>query len=153
AGAIGQAGQGLSVALSGDGDTAIIGGPSDNSTVGAAWVFTRRNGIWSQQGDKLTGTGGIQPSARFSLAPSADGNPAIVGGPNDNRYAGAAWVFTRSNGIWTQQGSKLVGSGAVWSEIYQGGSVAVSADGNTVVTGGPGDDAFVGAAWVFTRSN
>ena len=152
-GAIAQAGQGLSVALSGDGNTAIIGGPSDNSTVGAAWVFTRSNGAWSQQGDKLTGIGGVDPSVGFSVALSADGNTAIVGGPNDNGYAGAAWVFTRSNGIWTQQGGKLVGADAVWSEIYQGWSVAISADGNTAVIGGPGDDAFVGAAWVFARSN
>jgi FG-GAP-like repeat len=152
-GAIAQPGQGLSVALSGDGNTAIIGGPGDNSAVGAAWVFTRTNGVWSQQGDKLTGTGGVDSSQGFSVALSADGNTAVVGGPNDNGYAGATWVFARSNGIWTQQGGKLTGTGAVWSEIYQGWSVAVSADGNTAVVGGPGDNAFVGAAWVFTRSN
>jgi hypothetical protein len=33
--------QGYSVALSGDGNTAIVGGPSDNSSVGAAWVFVQ----------------------------------------------------------------------------------------------------------------
>jgi len=32
---------------------------------------------------------------------------------------GAAWVFTRKNGIWTQQGLKLVGSGAV-GKTWQG---------------------------------
>jgi len=32
--------QGTSVALSGDGNTAIVGGPIDNIYVGAAWVFT-----------------------------------------------------------------------------------------------------------------
>ena len=26
----------------------------------------------------------------------------------DNNDFGAAWVFTRSNGVWSQQGSKLV---------------------------------------------
>jgi hypothetical protein len=31
--------------------------------------------------------------ARTSVAVSADGNTAIVGGPNDNRNAGAAWIF------------------------------------------------------------
>jgi hypothetical protein len=152
-GAIGQAGQGLSVALSSDGNTAIMGGPSDNSSVGAVWIFTRSNDVWRQQGDKLTGTGGVDPSEGFSVALSADGNTAIIGGPNDNGYAGAAWVFTRSDGMWTQQGGKLVGTGAVWAEVYQGSSVALSGDGNTAIVGGLGDNAYVGAAWVFTRSN
>jgi hypothetical protein len=152
-GAIAQPGQGFSVALSSDGSTAIIGGPSDNSAVGAAWVFTRSNDVWSQQGDKIVGTGGIYPSQGWSVALSADGKTAIMGGPNDTDNAGAVWVFTRSNGAWTQQGSKLIGSGAVWTEIYQGSSVALSGDGNTAIVGGLGDNAYVGAAWVFTRNN
>jgi hypothetical protein len=39
--AIGQAEQGGSVALSGDGNTAITGGPLDNKGTGAAWVFVQ----------------------------------------------------------------------------------------------------------------
>jgi hypothetical protein len=30
------------------------------------------------------------------LSPDGDGNPAVVGGPYDNRSTGAVWVFTRS---------------------------------------------------------
>ena len=40
-GAVGLAWQGVSVAVSGDGTTAVMGGNRDNSDVGAAWVFTR----------------------------------------------------------------------------------------------------------------
>ena len=48
------------MALSADGNTALIGGPGDNSArVGAAWVFTRSGGVWTQQGAKLVGTGAI----------------------------------------------------------------------------------------------
>jgi hypothetical protein len=143
--------QGVSVALSADGNTAIVGGPDD----GAAWVFTRSNGVWTQQGNKLVGTGAVGPipaEQGTSVALSADGNTAIIGGPQDNVDVGAAWVFTRSNGVWTQQGNKLVGNGAV-GQARQGGSVALSADGNTSIIGGLGDDSLLGAAWVFTRSN
>ena len=42
-----------------DGNTAIVGGPSDNSNIGAAWVYTRSGGVWSQQGPKLVGTGAV----------------------------------------------------------------------------------------------
>jgi len=65
-------------------------------------------------------------------------------------YTGAAWVFTRSGGGWTQQGSKLVGTGAV-GNAGQGFSVALSADANTAIVGGVGDNSYTGAAWVYSR--
>ena len=147
-------GAATSVALSADGNTAAVGGFGDNNGLGAAWVFTRSGGVWSQQGAKLVGTGAVGQFVQQgeSVALSSDGNTAVVGGPIDNEDIGAAWVFTRSGGVWTQQGSKLVGSGAVGSNIEQGMSVAVSADGNTAVVGGAGDDGGAGAAWVYTRS-
>jgi hypothetical protein len=155
-GAIPTSGQGFSVALSGDGNTAIVGGPNDNSDIGAAWVFTRSNGVWSQQGSKLIGTGAVDaaPPAQqgWSVALSADGNTAIVGGYRDNSNTGAAWVYTRTGGVWSQQGSKLVGTGAVGAAT-QGFSVALSGDGNTAIMGGWADNSNTGAAWVFTRSN
>jgi hypothetical protein len=162
AGAVGSARQGMSVALSADGNTAIVGGWSDNSKTGAAWVFTRRGGVWTQQGNKLVGVGAVGGARQgMSVALSADGNTAIVGGPGDNPWdqsvpfglgaAGAAWVFTRSGGVWTQQGNKLVGVGAVGS-ARQGMSVALSADGNTAVVGGWSDNSRAGTAWVFSRS-
>jgi antibiotic biosynthesis monooxygenase (ABM) superfamily enzyme len=151
-GAVGQAGQGFSVALSFDGTTAIVGGPYDNSNTGAAWVFTRKGSAWTQQGGKLVGTEAVGNAAQgVSIALSADGNTAIVGGTYDNKSAGAAWVFTRNGSAWHQQGGKLVGTDAVG--VASGGtSVALSADGNTAIVGGPYDSASMGAAWVFTRS-
>jgi hypothetical protein len=55
------------------------------------------------QGDKLVGTGAVgQAQQGSSVSLSADGNTALVGGPNDigpnDVAAGAAWVYTRSNG-------------------------------------------------------
>jgi len=162
-GAVGTGNQGMSVALSADGNTAIVGGPGANNAdrdrpasggpAGAAWVFTRSGGVWRQQA-KLVGTtseyGGGLWSQGASVAVSADGNTAIVGGPSDNRTTGAAWVFTRSGDVWTQQVNKLVGSraGEPPLPLGQGMSVAVSADGNTAIVGGWGAE----GAWVFTRS-
>ena len=151
-GAVGAAKQGWSVAISADGNTAIVGGFLDNSHTGAAWVFTRSGGVWSQQGSKLVGTGAVGAAYQgSSVAISADGNTAIVGGFVDSSNAGAAWVFSRSGGVWSQQGSKLVGTGAVGA-ADQGYSVAISSDGNTAIVGGPIDNSYAGAAWVFTRS-
>ena len=151
-GAVGSSHQGFSVALSADGNTAIVGGADDSGFVGAAWVFTRTGGVWTPQGQKLVGLGAIGAANQgSSVALSADGNTAIVGGPYDNHTTGAAWVFTRDNGVWTPQ-QKLVGTGAIGA-AEQGSSVALSADGSAAIVGGPGDNNFFGAAWVFTRDS
>src|SRR5262249_58892299 len=59
-----------------------------------------------------------------------------------------------SDGVWSQQGCKLVGTGAVNSPLpaQQGRSVALSTDGNTAILGGPADNTNAGAAWVFAAS-
>jgi hypothetical protein len=148
----GAASQGNSVAVSADGNTILVGGPWDNSGQGAVWVFTRSGNTWSQQGNKLVGTGGSIDANQGSLVSiSADGNTILVGGPGDNSWQGATWVFTRSGSTWTQQGSKLVGTGGS-IDAGQGYYVALSADGNTAIVGGPWDNSAQGAAWVYIRS-
>jgi hypothetical protein len=91
---------------------------------------------------KLVGTGApgrLRAEQGFSVSLSGDGNTAIIGGPSDNNDAGAAWVYTRSGGVWSQQ-AKLVGTGAVGAIASQGRSVSLSADGDTAIVGGPGDN-------------
>ncbi len=161
-GALPSSQQGFASAISGDGTTAIVGGWADDSngsgSVGAVWIYTRNGAIWSQQGNKLIGSGasGASPAQGYSVAISQDGNTVAFGGVFDNGSfgggVGAVWIFVRDNmGNWAQQGPKLVGSGAV-GHSQQGLSVALSRDGNTVMIGGPQDDGSKGAAWVFTRS-
>jgi hypothetical protein len=94
-GASGAAAQGFSVALSADGNTAIVGGPFDNSQAGAAWVFTRSGGVWTPQGNKLVGSGASANAQQAqSVALSADGKTAMLGGPFDSA-PGAAWPFAQ----------------------------------------------------------
>src|SRR5258706_8622391 len=150
-GGVGYNSQGFSVALSADGNTAIVGGPYDNSETGAVWVYTRSSdGVWSQQGDKLVGTGMIGGTGQayyqaYSVALSADGNTAIVGGVGDNFLAGAAWVFTRSGGVWTHQaGLILAGTDIGPGAADQGPSVSLSADGKTAIVGGRGGNLSLG---------
>ncbi len=143
---------GWSVALSFNGNTALIGGSHNSKVAGAAWVFTRSGSTWTQQGGALTG-GGEVGEGEFgdSVALSSTGSTAVITGPGDNTNAGAVWVFTRSGSTWTQQGSKLTGSGEV-GEGQLGSSVALSANGDTLLTGGPTDNGGAGAVWVFTHS-
>jgi hypothetical protein len=141
--------QGSSVGMSSDGNTAIVGGWGDNGDTGAAWVFTRTGGSWSQQA-KLAGKDASGAADQgYSVSISADGNTAIVGGDTDNGNAGAAWIFKRSGSSWTQQGNKLVGTGAS-GKARQGWSVAISGDAGTAIVGGSDDNNLIGAAWIFT---
>ncbi len=140
-----------SAALSADGDTVLIGGAGDGGHAGAAWVFTRTDSTWTQQGEKLIGGGEVGPGwFGRSVALSADGDTALIGAFDDDLFQGAAWVFTRTDSTWTQQGEKLVGSGGCGTPDL-GSSVALSADGDTALVGASWD-CDVGAAWVFTRT-
>jgi hypothetical protein len=140
---------GISVALSSDGNTALIGGFIDNDYAGAAWVFTHSGETWTQQGEKLTG-GGESGGGEFgtSVALTSEGNTALIGGASDNEFAGAAWVFTRAGETWSQQGEKLTGTGESGTAHF-GQSVALSSEGNTALIGGFADNEALGAAWAF----
>ena len=147
---VGEGHFGCGVALSSDGNTALVGGRRDNGTIGAAWAFTRSGSTWTQQGAKLTATSGEIGNGEFgySVALSADGNSALIGGMRDDDYIGAAWMFTRSGSTWTQRGEKLTG-GEERGKGWFGSSVALSADAGTALIGGVADDGRAGAAWVF----
>ena len=150
-GAVGAARHGTSVYLDSDFSTAIVGAPGDNNNTGAVWVYTFDGSTWTQQGSKLVGTGALGAARQgYSVSLSADGNLAMVGGPDDNNNIGAAWVYTRSGGTWSQQGNKLVGSGAQGAS-YQGVSASLSANGTIAMVGGRGDNSGAGAAWVYAE--
>lgn len=152
----GNAGAGRSVAISADGNTAIVGGPNDNFQQGAAWIYTRNGGVWKQEGPKLVGNDHSGPANQGrSVAISADGNTVIIGGNRDDSGMGAVWVFIREKNTWYQQGPKLVGNGSDGSflPVNQGYSVGLSGDGNTVIVGGPYDSFNRGAAWIFSRKD
>jgi hypothetical protein len=146
-------GFGFRVALSAEGNTALVGDGADNQYRGAAWVFTRSGSAWAQQGPKLTPDD--EPGeGRFgaSVALSADGNTALVGAPwawkpPCGTYEGGAWMFTREAGSWTQQGAGLLARHrACWEQL--GSSVALSGDGSTALVGSPGNR----SALIFARS-
>lgn len=147
-GAVGNAAQGMSVAVSADGNTALFSGPFDDSSQGAAWVFARANGEWSQQGEKVIVGAGI-----VLVALSADGGTAAIGSRS------SIYVFSRLGGVWTQQQIiSYMDTGDGVGSIY---SLALSGDGSTLVIGDPfarEDEndctvAFRGEVEVFIRSN
>lgn len=150
-GASGKARQGASVCLNADGSIIAWGGYQDNNRLGAVWTNTRNGCTWNQQGGKLVGTGGsAQAWQGVAVSLSADGNTILSGGSTDNSLTGAAWIFRYVSGTWTQQ-ARLTGTQPAGSS-RQGSSVSLSADGNSVLVGGLGDDSNKGAMWVFVKT-
>lgn len=146
-GASDPARQGNSVSI--HGDTIAIGGYTDASSVGATWIFVRNaSGLYTQQGNKLVGTGNTGSSLQgFSV--SLWGDSVAIGAPGDNSNMGAVWVFTRSAGTWSQQGSKITASGSIGSSIAFG--VSISHQRDTLVVGASTEHS-TGAVYILTRS-
>ncbi len=150
---------GSSVALSADGNTVIVGARREDAggtNAGAAYVFTRSGGVWTQQAKILSDDIQTQDNFGASVSLSSDGNTAIVGANRETTggaSAGAAYVFTRSAGIWTQQAK-------IQSDDIQGGdsfgfAVSLSSEGDTAIVGSISEDtggSSAGATYVFTRS-
>ncbi len=154
--AIGSPQFGQKLSISADGKTLIAGGFTDHKERGAVWIFAKdTSGNWVEQA-KLVGSNAKGYARQgFSVAISADGNTAIEGGYADGSTEttegkGAVWVFHRdSTNAWKQQG-KLVGNGAI-GNAAQGTAVAISANGNTILSGGEADSNAKGAVWVFIK--
>src|SRR6476659_8431316 len=120
---------GFNVALSGD--TLVVGAPQEGSNAtgvngnqadnsapnsGAVYVFTRTNGVWTQQAYlKASNTGA---GDQFGVIMALSGDTLAVGAQfeasnatgvngdqtdNSSPQAGAVYVFTRTAGVWTQQ--------------------------------------------------
>jgi hypothetical protein len=140
-GASGNIQQGSSVCMSADGRIAAAGGLYDNGFIGAVWFFNRTvvTGTWAQMGPKVSPIDNNGTSfLGFFCSLNHNGTMAVVGAPGDSGYIGATYVFVLVNGVWQQQGPKLVGQGYVYGDGYvrQGGSVYISSlTSNLVVTG------------------
>ena len=142
---------GWSAAISGD--TIIIGAPKDTPTgidSGSAYVFIREDGTWTEQA-KLTGSTKALNSM-FGWSVAIDGDTVAVGALGYSSNAGAAYIFTRTSGVWSEQ-ANLTASDAATNHNF-GRSVALS--GETLAVGAPGHDAKganTGAVYAFLRND
>jgi hypothetical protein len=136
-------------------DTAFIAAPSDDdngSDSGSVYVFARSGGVWTQLNKLVPGDG--EPFDAFGRSVSVDGSTAIIGANGDDDIdsgSGAAYVFTSSSGLWTQQVKFLPSDGARADSFGE----AVSISGATALIGSPDDDdddngSNSGSAYVFS---
>lgn len=148
---------GFAVALSADGTTALVGAPGVGGDKGAAYIFHAADaGSWTSRGvptATLTSKhGAIRGEAGTTVALSADGTTAFVGASSGRECdvaPGAIYVFhASSEGAWSSS-STPTATLTVTHSICLGISLALSADGATLVAGAP----MYSAAYVFHVSS
>jgi hypothetical protein len=141
---------GISTAI--DGNIAVVGAfQNDVNTpgCGAAYIYELSGSQWLQR-QKLTPFDG-SPGDNFGRSVAVESNTIVVGSyyaDNAEPNTGAAYVFTRSGALWTQQ-QKLFASDANAEDRF---GVSVSVKDNLIVVGAYGDDGQAGSAYVFTRA-
>jgi hypothetical protein len=152
---------GTSVSASGDGSTLVIGAYGkqlgDNISQGAAYVFIKSEGSWSQQGSALTASDGASGDHfGYSVSESGDGNTLAIGAYDkkigSNSFQGEAYLYAWSGSSWIQ--TPLTASDGATNDNF-GCSIAASNDGSTFVIGASGKasggNTSEGAAYVFTK--
>ncbi|MFC6634267.1 Ig-like domain-containing protein [Microbulbifer taiwanensis] len=186
---------GFSLALSGDGRTMAAGAPPEASGAtgidgdqgdnnasysGAVYVFSKGEHGWAQQAYIKASNTDEDDAFGWSVALSQDGNTLAVsasmegssakgvegdqGNDEIGKYSGAVYVFSRTGEIW-QQSAYIKASNTDYSDGF-GESLALAADGETLVVGAAHEDSSAagingeqadnsangaGAAYIFRR--
>jgi hypothetical protein len=180
---------GTAIALSGDtlavgawaessGAAGVNGNQADNSVIssGAAYVFTRTAGVWSQEAYLKASNPGLNDYFGHALALFGDtlavgawledsGATGVGGNQADSTAtdAGAVYVFTRVGGTWSQQAylkASNTGAGDHFGDslgLHQDTLVVGARDEDSSANGVGGnqaDDSALdsGAVYVFTRA-
>jgi hypothetical protein len=143
---------GWSVAI--EGDRILVGAQGEHAVAvssGAAYVFERSGSGWTQTARLVASDGAYSDS--FGMSAALSGDTAVLGSAADGPAGGgqgAAYVFEKTRGAWTQA-AKLYASDGASSEFF---SSYLTIDGDTAIIGSPGHDHGLvnsGSAYVFRR--
>ena len=162
---------GISLALSGDGNTIAVGAITEDSAAtgingnqaddsaqaaGAVYVFGRTGTTWAQQAYVKSSNIEAADLFGYRVSLSRDGNTLVAAGydedgagrgvnvdqGNGRNGSGALYVFNRTGGTWAQS-AYLKGSRSEGNDAL-GFSIAISGDGNTIVAGAADESCLLG---------
>ena len=138
---------GYAVSLTADGQTALVGAP--NRTVGAAYVFVKHGGKWSEQQEIDSPAGAAQDTYGLAVSLSGDGQTALVGAPTGDAGNGIVYSYERQGGKYVLDGQITASDGAFGDEF--GVSVSLSGLGNVALISAVDHNGYQGAAYVFVN--
>ncbi|MGH7244475.1 MAG: hypothetical protein ACREJD_13775 [Phycisphaerales bacterium] len=139
-------------------DTIVFGAPNRkvgvNAFQGQASVFRFVGSAWMIEGTLNSSDGA--PSDTLGSCASISGDTIVLGAPGKssglNTFQGAAYIYTRTNSVWSQQAKLLASDGAAGDSF----GCSVTIFGDTVVVGAYAKTVNAnfnqGVAYVFTRT-
>lgn len=139
------------ISLSSDGMTiaisSIVEDVSGVINVGTVRFYNYKNSSWSQIGGTLVGET-TQDQFGFNISLNSSGSKVVVGSPNNNNLAGAAYIYEYKNNTWNLK-KKYSGNNA--NDTY-GYSNKINNNGNTIISGAPGTSTTNGYVEVYKLS-
>ena len=145
---------GISVALSSDGQHALVGAAGDDdagSGSGSAYYFTQVGGVWTQRAKLVASDAAAGDWFGRSCALNLDGSVALIGATSDDVSAsgsGSVYYFTRSGSVWTQQSKLHAGDPIAGGEFGTGVALNDAGTKAIITSVKSGSEAF----YVFNRS-
>jgi len=130
------------------GTTMVVGAPTDNSGIGAAYVYSETGTTWHQVAE-LTPIGGTDNEA-FGGSVAIYGGTIVVGAPGEDIYhSGYAYIFTGSGSTWTQVTNPPLTDPVNVAADEFGYSVTETA--STIFIAAGGDNSNEGAVYTYTK--
>lgn len=133
------------------GDTIVVGDSDQTYGPGTAYVFVKPAGGWTDMTPTatLTTSDGLADDY-FGGSVAISGDTIVVGDSGVNSYTGAAYVYVKPAGGWTDmtETAKLTASDGRAND-WLGQSVSI--DGNTIIVGAPQNYMAKGKADVFVE--
>jgi hypothetical protein len=154
-----------SVAISGDGNTVVIGDCGNNACTGQAYVYVAPQAGWASAQSPVNpaatltaSNGALHDRIGYSVATDHLGDTIAVGAPCDftagTTLCGTVYVYNR-NGGWANKSedAQLQIAGTAAGNATLGISVAMDSAGQTIVAGqsGTGNANIPGAVYVFIK--
>ncbi|CAN5754492.1 hypothetical protein BH23DEI1_BH23DEI1_20420 [soil metagenome] len=145
---------GASVALSGDGDTLVVGANFEDGSAagdgsddllpnsGAAYVYVRTGATWAFEAYLKASDAAADTWFAQALAISRDGSTLAVGSNRQHdpgvATSGAAYVFRRTGSNWSEE-ARLAASNPGFFDLF-GGWLALSSAGDVLAVSGWRED-------------
>jgi hypothetical protein len=152
-----------SIALSGDGNTIVVGDCKSSSCVGHVFVYVKPLSGWPDLSSGFPPTAELSASDQssdtligYSVATDQTGDTVAVGAPCDYvsgaKSCGTVYVYRKPNGGWASKNedAQLTVTGVA----SLGFSIAMDSKGQTIVAGAPGVQALAntpGSAYLFVE--
>ncbi len=135
------------------GDTIVVGAPNDEQAgtlSGSAYVFRYDGASWIQGPKLIASDAAVFDQFGFGVAVFED--VIVVGAYGDASSRGAAYVFRRNAGVWTQEQKLTASDGAAGDRFGE----AVTVQQDRIFVGAPYDDdgaSQAGSVYVFEFGN